>query len=50
MLLVFEPDCGRAFSRAKYQEVKDEWWGVPEVFERQDVIEVRCTIHSIFVR
>ncbi len=25
----------------RYRELKDEWWGVPDVFERQDVIEVR---------
>ncbi|KAI8998591.1 RabGAP/TBC [Trametes punicea] len=30
--------------RNRYQELKDEWWGVPEVFERQDVIEERHRI------
>lgn len=28
-------------NRERYRELKDEWWGVPDVFERQDVIEVR---------
>lgn len=27
-------------NRERYRELKDEWWGVPDVFERQDVIEV----------
>lgn len=27
--------------RQQYSDLKDQWWGVPEVFERQDVIEVR---------
>ncbi|KAF9453194.1 GTPase-activating protein gyp7 [Macrolepiota fuliginosa MF-IS2] len=30
--------------RKKYQEVKDQWCGVPEVFDRQDVIEERHRI------
>ncbi|KAI0647102.1 RabGAP/TBC [Trametes meyenii] len=30
--------------RARYRELKDQWWGVPEVFERQDVIEERHRI------
>ncbi|KAI1795823.1 RabGAP/TBC [Ganoderma leucocontextum] len=30
--------------RERYRELKDEWWGVPEVFERQDVIEERHRI------
>jgi hypothetical protein len=31
--------------RQQYRKLKDEWWGVPEVFERQDVLEVsRCEI------
>jgi hypothetical protein len=29
-------------SRKRYYEIKDEWFGKPEVFDRQDVIEV-CT-------
>jgi len=27
-----------------YHNLKDEWWGVPEVFERQDVVEERHRI------
>ncbi len=27
--------------RKEYRDLKDQWWGVPEVFERQDVLEVR---------
>ncbi|PIL24042.1 hypothetical protein GSI_13793 [Ganoderma sinense ZZ0214-1] len=30
--------------RERYRELKDEWWGVPDVFERQDVIEERHRI------
>ncbi|KAI0670330.1 RabGAP/TBC [Trametes maxima] len=30
--------------RTRYRELKDQWWGVPEVFERQDVIEERHRI------
>ncbi|KAH9856935.1 RabGAP/TBC [Lenzites betulinus] len=30
--------------REKYRALKDEWWGVPEVFDRQDVIEERHRI------
>ncbi|KAI0748176.1 RabGAP/TBC [Daedaleopsis nitida] len=30
--------------RKRYRELKDEWWGVPDVFERQDVIEERHRI------
>ncbi|KAI0362171.1 RabGAP/TBC [Trametes cingulata] len=30
--------------RDQYRRLKDEWWGVPEVFERQDVIEERHRI------
>ncbi|TBU65772.1 RabGAP/TBC [Dichomitus squalens] len=30
--------------KERYSELKDEWWGVPEVFERQDVIEERHRI------
>ncbi|KAI0374949.1 RabGAP/TBC [Pilatotrama ljubarskyi] len=30
--------------RDRYRQLKDEWWGVPEVFERQDVIEERHRI------
>ncbi|TFK92109.1 RabGAP/TBC [Polyporus arcularius HHB13444] len=30
--------------RQQYRDLKDEWWGVPEVFERQDVIEERHRI------
>jgi hypothetical protein len=26
--------------RRRYHEIKDEWFGKPEVFDRQDVIEV----------
>lgn len=30
--------------RQQYQEIKDQWWGVPEVFDRQDVVEERHRI------
>lgn len=30
--------------RKQYRELKDQWWGVPEVFDRQDVIEERHRI------
>lgn len=31
----------------RYRELKDEWWGVPEVFDRQDIIEVTLIfVHS----
>ncbi|EMD38374.1 hypothetical protein CERSUDRAFT_113536 [Gelatoporia subvermispora B] len=30
--------------RQQYQSLKDEWWGVPEVFDRQDIIEERHRI------
>ncbi|EIW51710.1 RabGAP/TBC [Trametes versicolor FP-101664 SS1] len=30
--------------REQYRALKDEWWGVPEVFERQDIIEERHRI------
>ncbi|KAI0703630.1 RabGAP/TBC [Cytidiella melzeri] len=30
--------------RKQYRDLKDEWWGVPEVFERQDVLEERHRI------
>ncbi|KAI0079892.1 RabGAP/TBC [Panus rudis PR-1116 ss-1] len=30
--------------RMQYRELKNEWWGVPEVFDRQDVIEERHRI------
>ncbi|KAH8107121.1 RabGAP/TBC [Cristinia sonorae] len=30
--------------RQHYHKLKDEWWGVPDVFERQDVIEERHRI------
>ncbi|KZT67787.1 RabGAP/TBC [Daedalea quercina L-15889] len=30
--------------RAQYHSIKDEWWGVPEVFDRADVIEERHRI------
>ncbi|KAH9900984.1 RabGAP/TBC [Cubamyces lactineus] len=30
--------------RNHYRALKDEWWGVPEVFERQDIIEERHRI------
>jgi hypothetical protein len=26
--------------RGAYRELKNSWWGVPEVFDRQDVMEV----------
>ncbi|KAI0818765.1 rab-GTPase-TBC domain-containing protein [Irpex lacteus] len=28
----------------EYRDLKDQWWGVPEVFERQDVLEERHRI------
>lgn len=31
---------------AQYRSVKDEWWGVPEVFDRADVVEVNDRLHS----
>jgi hypothetical protein len=31
-------------SRKRYHEIKDEWFGKPEVFDRQDVIEERHRI------
>ena len=31
--------------RKQYHELKNQWWGVPEVFERQDVIEVSYLVH-----
>ena len=34
--------------RKQYREFKDQWWGVPEVFERQDVIEVSIVIWRVF--
>ncbi|GJE86905.1 TBC domain-containing protein [Phanerochaete sordida] len=30
--------------RQSYRELKNQWWGVPEVFDRQDVIEERHRI------
>lgn len=30
--------------RKRYHEIKDEWFGKPEVFDRQDVIEVILAI------
>ena len=30
--------------RKRYQEIKNEWYGVPEVFDRQDIIEERHRI------
>ncbi|KAI0797947.1 RabGAP/TBC [Abortiporus biennis] len=30
--------------KKQYRSLKDQWWGVPEVFERQDVIEERHRI------
>ncbi|CDO69529.1 hypothetical protein BN946_scf184785.g34 [Trametes cinnabarina] len=30
--------------RKQYRELKEQWWGVPEVFDRQDVIEERHRI------
>ncbi|KAH9946071.1 RabGAP/TBC [Epithele typhae] len=33
-----------AAKKEKYRDLKDEWWGVPDVFERQDVIEERHRI------
>ncbi|KAI0093868.1 GTPase-activating protein gyp7 [Irpex rosettiformis] len=30
--------------RKQYRDLKDQWWGVPEVFERQDVLEERHRI------
>ncbi|RPD66189.1 RabGAP/TBC [Lentinus tigrinus ALCF2SS1-7] len=33
-----------AAKQQQYRDLKDEWWGVPEVFERQDVIEERHRI------
>ncbi|OCH94950.1 RabGAP/TBC [Obba rivulosa] len=30
--------------RREYQSIKDEWWGVPEVFDRPDIIEERHRI------
>ncbi|EKM55590.1 uncharacterized protein PHACADRAFT_173743 [Phanerochaete carnosa HHB-10118-sp] len=30
--------------RQRYRELKNQWWGVPEVFDRQDVIEERHRI------
>jgi hypothetical protein len=32
-------------SRQQYQDTKNEWCGVPEVFDRQDVIEVSLTCY-----
>ena len=29
-----------SIDRKQYHEIKDEWFGKPEVFDRQDVIEV----------
>jgi hypothetical protein len=26
--------------RKRYHEIKDEWFGRPEVFDRQDIVEV----------
>ena len=34
------------FARAQYRSIKDEWWGVPEVFDRADVIEVMKQLHA----
>ena len=30
-------------NRKQYRDLKDQWWGVPEVFDRQDVVEVGYT-------
>lgn len=30
--------------RKQYQEIKREWWGIPEVFDRQDTLEERHRI------
>lgn len=32
------------FCRKRYQQIKDEWCGVPEVFDRSDIIEERHRI------
>jgi hypothetical protein len=32
------------FYRKRYYELRDEWCGIPEVFERQDVLEERHRI------
>ncbi len=40
--LLFQSFCSDILDNRKhYRDLKDQWWGVPEVFERQDVIEVR---------
>ena len=38
--------CGRK----RYHEIKDEWFGNPEVFERQDVIEVIPACFDVILR
>jgi hypothetical protein len=32
------------FCRKRYREIKDEWCGVPEVFDRPDILEERHRI------
>jgi hypothetical protein len=44
--------------RKRYHEIKDEWIGIPEVFERQDVVEVipasfdvlLCAVELLFLQ
>lgn len=45
----FHSDETKRHSRKQYTHIKDEWWGVPEVFDRQDVIEV-CVLSYIHDR
>jgi hypothetical protein len=34
----------RAGHRKHYHEIKDEWCGVPEVFDRSDILEVSVSV------
>ena len=36
--------------RKRYHEIKDEWFGKPEVFDRQDVIEVILVVFLVSSR
>lgn len=36
--------------RKRYHEIKDEWFGNPEVFERQDVVEVIPASSDVVLR
>ena len=36
--------------RKQYHEIKDEWFGNAEVFERQDIVEVTPAFFDLILR